>query len=118
THFGWAAARCDDVLNLIPARLAGGLLCLVGGRGWRIMARHARGHASPNSGWPEAAMAGALGVQLGGPAAYDGVIAERPTFGEGPRPGAADLRRGLRLYLRACVLLAVALAAGGFAWPR
>jgi adenosylcobinamide-phosphate synthase len=116
--FGWAAARADDLMNLIPARIAGALIALVARRGWRIMLRDARLHASPNSGWPEAAMAGGLGVQLGGLASYDGVPHQRPTFGNGPRPSALDLRRGLGLYLRACGILAAALALGGLAWPR
>jgi len=103
--FGWAAARTDDVMNLIPARLAGGLIALAGGRGWRIMLRDARLHASPNAGWPEAAMAGALGVRLGGETRYDGVLTDRPAFGDGPRPAPADLAQGLRLYRRACLLL-------------
>jgi adenosylcobinamide-phosphate synthase len=103
--FGWAAARTDDLMNLIPARAAGGLIALAGGGGWRIMVRDARRHASPNAGWPEAAMAGALGVQLGGAARYDGALTSRPTFGDGPRPTPADLARGLRLYRRAGLLL-------------
>ncbi|MBP7701892.1 MAG: cobalamin biosynthesis protein CobD [Phenylobacterium sp.] len=116
--FGWAAARTDDLMNLIPARIAGGLIALIAGRGWRVMLRDAGKHASPNSGWPEAAMAGALGVRLGGPASYDGVPHERPSFGEGPQPSALDLTRGLGLYLRACAVLAAALAFGGLLWPR
>ena len=116
--FGWAAARADDLMNLIPARIAGALIALVAGCGWRVMWRDAAKHISPNSGWPEAAMAGALGVRLGGPASYDGVPHERPTFGEGPRPSPLDLRRGLGLYLRACAVLAAALAVGGLLWPR
>jgi len=107
--FGWAAARTDDLMNLVPARLAGGLIALAGAgnraSGWRTMARDAHRHASPNAGWPEAAMAGALGVQLGGDAAYDGVRTARPTFGDGPRPTPADLARGLAVYRRACLLL-------------
>lgn len=111
--FGWASARTDDLLNLIPARLAGALIALAGGRGWRTMLRDARRHASPNAGWPEAAMAGALGVQLGGAARYDGVVTARPIFGDGRRPAVADLERGLRLYRRACKLLwLIPLAAG------
>jgi adenosylcobinamide-phosphate synthase len=103
--FGWAAARTDDLMNLIPARAAGGLIALAGGGGWRIMLRDARRHASPNAGWPEAAMAGALGVQLGGEVFYDGAATSRPTFGDGRRPTVTDLERGLRLYRRACILL-------------
>ncbi|MET3525857.1 adenosylcobinamide-phosphate synthase CbiB [Phenylobacterium koreense] len=116
--FGWAAARSDDLMNLVPARLAGLLIVLAAGRGGKTMAQDARGHASPNSGWPEAAMAGALGVQLGGPAYYDGVEHARPSFGDGRRPTTADLKRGLGIYLRACAVLAVLLALGGLAWPR
>jgi adenosylcobinamide-phosphate synthase len=116
--FGWASARADDLMNLIPARIAGALIALVAGRGWAVMLRDAGKHASPNSGWPEAAMAGGLGVQLGGPASYDGVPHPRPTFGGGSRPSPLDLRRGLGLYLRACGIVAAALALGGLAWPR
>lgn len=109
--YGWASARLDDLANLLPARLAGGLLCLAAGRGWRVMRRDAPGHASPNAGWPEAAMAGALGVRLGGPARYDGEPHARPAFGDGPPPTAADLRRGLGLYLGATALLQIAVGA-------
>jgi adenosylcobinamide-phosphate synthase len=116
--FGWAAARTDDLMNLIPARIAGALIVLVAARGWRVMLRDAGKHASPNSGWPEAAMAGGLGVRLGGPASYDGVAHDRPVFGAGPRPSPLDLRRGLGLYLRACAVLAAAFAFGGLLWPR
>ncbi len=117
-RFGWAAARTDDLMNLIPARIAGALIALVGHRGWRVMWRDADKHTSPNAGWPEAAMAGALDVRLGGSATYDGVAHDRPVFGDGLPPGADDLRRGLGLYLRACVLLATAFLLGGVAWPR
>lgn len=114
--FGWASARTDDVLNLIPARLAGVLIAIAGRGGWRAMFQDARKHASPNAGWPEAAMAGALNVQLGGPAAYDGVIHDRPTFGAGPRPAASDLGRGLMVYLGACWVMWGLLAIGGLIW--
>lgn len=121
--YGWAAARIDDLANLVPARLAGVLLCLAagnrGGSGWRVMMRdHAR-HASPNGGWPEAAMAGALGVRLAGPIAYDGVLASKPWIGEeGRSAGTADLRGALAIYRRACLLLGLAVLGveGGVAW--
>ena len=103
--FGWAAARADDVANLVPARIAGALLTIAGWGGLLVMFKDAGKHASPNAGWPEAAMAGALGVRLGGPTTYDGVLHERPVFGVGPMPGAADLARGLRVYVIACGLL-------------
>jgi adenosylcobinamide-phosphate synthase len=112
--FGWASARADDAINWLPARIAGGLVCLAGGGGWRVMARDARHHASPNGGWPEAAMAGALGRRLGGPVAYDGEPAMRAWLGEGRAPDAGDLAGALRIYRRACLLLW--LLVGGVAW--
>ena len=89
-------------------------LGLAAGNAWRIARRDARRHASPNAGWPEAAAAGALGVQLGGPARYFGVWQEKPTFGE---PGrlltADDYRRMVRLmYLVAILALGIACAVG------
>lgn len=112
--FGWAAARADDVANLVPARIAGALVAIAGGGGLFVMLRDAPKHASPNAGWPEAAMAGALGIRLGGPAAYDGVLHERPVFGAGASPSVDDLARGLRIYILACGLLWLLAAAGGF----
>jgi adenosylcobinamide-phosphate synthase len=108
--FGWAAARLDDVANFVPARLAGVLLALAGTRGFRVMWRDAPKHASPNAGWPEAAAAGALGLQLGGPACYDGVIHVRPHFGDGASPQAVDVSRALRLYRKSCAGLWLLLA--------
>ncbi|KIC35035.1 adenosylcobinamide-phosphate synthase CbiB [Leisingera sp. ANG-M7] len=72
--FGWASARLDDLLNLIPARLTGLLIAAAGGqlRHWRAIAEDARKHRSPNAGWPEAAMARALDTSLAGPRSYDG----------------------------------------------
>lgn len=116
--FGWAAARADDIANLIPARIAGVLLAIAGGGGLLVMWRDAPKHASPNAGWPEAAMAGALRVQLGGPTAYEGVLHERPIFGAGASPTVGDLARGLRIYMMACALLWLLAAAGGSLWPR
>lgn len=104
-HFGWAAARTDDVVNFLPARLSGLLVCVAGLGGWRIMLRDARHHASPNGGWPEAAMAGVLGRRLGGPVSYDGEPAHRAWLGDGPAPGVRDVQRSLWVYRRACLLL-------------
>lgn len=113
--FGWAAARADDVANYIPARLAGFLVCLAAGRGWRVMWRDCRLHASPNAGWPEAAMAGALHLRLAGPVIYDGVRYEKPWIGNGRFDlGGADVFAALKLYRRACGLLL--LLTGGLAW--
>jgi adenosylcobinamide-phosphate synthase len=119
--FGWASARADDLANLLPARLAGLLIVAAGGGGLRVMWRDAPRHASPNAGWPEAAVAGALGVELGGAATYEGVTHERPLFGSGRRPNAGDLARAMQMYLEACALLwalALALAAGVLLWPH
>lgn len=113
--FGWAAARLDDLANWIPARLAGVLICLAGGGGWRILQRDARKHASPNAGWPEAAMAGALGLRLAGPIAYDGVMQGKSWIGDGTgEASGAAVDRALAVYLRACLLLW--LIAGLWAW--
>ena len=114
--FGWTSARTDDLMNLIPSRLAGILIALAGRGGWRAMWRDAGKHASPNAGWPEAAMAGALGVLLGGPAWYDGALSPRPTLGEGRTPDAADLAKAMRIYLCACGLLGLILVMGGLVW--
>ncbi len=115
-EFGWASARLDDALNLIPARLAGALLVLAGRGGWRVMLRDAKKHDSPNAGWPEAAMAGALRIRLGGAVYYDGVAHTRPWFGDGAAPDAADIERGLSLYVVACGFLWAGLALLGLAW--
>jgi adenosylcobinamide-phosphate synthase len=92
-YFGWASARLDDVVNWVPARLTAILLiCAAGLRtrrmrsAWRIFCRDGSKHPSPNSGRPEAAMAGALGVQLGGTNYYGGIATERPRLGETVAP--------------------------------
>jgi adenosylcobinamide-phosphate synthase len=90
-HFGRTAALLDDVVNYIPARLTG--LSLVAGafflkkkkngaRAWKILRRDRKKHASPNAGYPESAMAGALGLQLGGDAVYFGQVVPKPTLGD------------------------------------
>jgi adenosylcobinamide-phosphate synthase len=92
-YLGWAAARLDDAANWIPARLTGTFIAMAAGlatwqwerarMSWYILHRDGGKHASPNSGRPEAAMAGALGVQLGGRNYYDGIPEDRPLIGEG-----------------------------------
>ncbi|WP_083219507.1 adenosylcobinamide-phosphate synthase CbiB [Bradyrhizobium icense] len=117
--FGWAAARIDDLANFIPARLTGILFVVLATRpsnALSCMARDARRHRSINAGWPEASMAGALGVRLSGPRIYHGGTANEPWLNERARdPFAADIRQGLKLYVRAMVLLAAALAILDFA---
>ncbi|MCG6883311.1 MAG: adenosylcobinamide-phosphate synthase CbiB [Silicimonas sp.] len=112
--FGWAAARLDDLANLLPARLTGVLIALaatgVRRTALRTMQRDARKHRSPNAGWPEAAMAGALGVRMSGPRVYDGVPSDDPWLNPVANdPTGADVRRGLRLYRRAVGLFALLL---------
>lgn len=96
-HFGWAAARLDDLANLLPSRLTGGLMVpaarLTGldwRAAWQVMRRDARRHPSPNAGYPETAAAGALGVRLGGRSAYGGEASFRPYLGEGGRSASPD----------------------------
>jgi adenosylcobinamide-phosphate synthase len=112
--FGWASARCDDVINLPASRLSG--LAIVAASAflpgmdaraaWRALRRDAKQHRSPNAGWPEAAMAGALGLALAGPRHYGGVLVQDALMGNGRREaGAADIRAALRLYRTADALL-------------
>ena len=105
--FGGFAARLDDIANLVPARLTGLLFASVSGTfsSVRIMVRDAGSHRSPNAGWPEAAMAGALNVRLSGPRVYGERTCEEPWLNcESPDPRAEDLKRGLALYCRAMFL--------------
>ena len=122
---GWASARFDDLVNWIPARLTALLFMaacfLVNGANlqaaWNTTLSDASKHDSPNAGWPEAAMAGALGFALGGPRAYDGEVHALPTMGTGRADlGSADIRKALELYsamlnvtLGICVALAIAI---------
>jgi adenosylcobinamide-phosphate synthase len=107
--FGWASARADDIANLVPARLTALLLALVSGHPLVALSctlRDAAHHRSPNAGWPEAAMAGALGVRLSGPRLYHDRVAHEPWLNErGGEASASDISRGLRLYLFAMTSL-------------
>jgi adenosylcobinamide-phosphate synthase len=103
-RFGWASARLDDLLNLVPARVAAALTAVsapvVGGscvEAWRIWRRDGSRHPSPNAGPVEAASAGALGVTIGGSNTYDGAQEDRGTLGDGPAVVVADLGRAVRL---------------------
>lgn len=131
--FGRAAARVDDVLGFIPARLAA--LCMIAAApaaglsakgAWRIWRRDRFNHASPNSAQTESAMAGALGVELAGSAVYFGKLVEKPTMGDATRPiEREDVRRANRLMVLASALslvvlggarIALVAAAGAMAW--
>ncbi|MBO4365089.1 MAG: cobalamin biosynthesis protein CobD [Eggerthellaceae bacterium] len=132
-HFGTIAAKLDDVLNFVPARIAGLLMCLAAllvhqdARGaWRIFKRDRLAHSSPNSAHTEAACAGALGVQLAGSNYYFGKLVEKPTIGDATRAvETADIARANRLmyataslgFLLAEIVCALLfLAWGGLSW--
>jgi adenosylcobinamide-phosphate synthase len=118
--FGWAAARLDDLANLVPARIAAGLLAISafilpqtsGGGAVAVPLRDAAKHRSPNAGWPEAAAAGALGLALGGPRRYGGAMVAEPWLGQGrARATPSDIGLALRLYLAACLVQATLVLA-------
>jgi adenosylcobinamide-phosphate synthase len=118
-HFGWAAARLDDLLNLPASRLSALLLIAAAAltsrktaaQAWTVVRRDAAHHRSPNAGYPEAAMAGALALKLAGPRVYAGVCVEDAFMGDGRREAtAADIRAALTLYRRADALLVALLA--------
>ncbi|MGN6311970.1 MAG: adenosylcobinamide-phosphate synthase CbiB [Xanthobacteraceae bacterium] len=110
--FGWASARLDDLVNLVPARLSALLLALAApfARGsiataLEAMWRDARKHRSPNAGWPESAMAGALGIKLAGPRRYaEGLVDDPWLNARGREANPADIRRALRMLVMACIV--------------
>jgi adenosylcobinamide-phosphate synthase len=119
-NFGWAAARADDVANAVPARLTALLTALAAGgvggdarAALRTARRDGRRHPSPNSGFSEAAFAGALGLRLGGRTSYAGRVDERPQLGAGRAPAVTDLPRAARLSgaVSAAAAVAAAMAA-------
>jgi adenosylcobinamide-phosphate synthase len=118
--FGWAAARLDDLVNLPASRLTAGLIIGAAAfdglstarASFDAVRRYARHHRSPNAGWPEAAMAGALGLRLAGPRVYGDAVVEDRWMGHGrAEANAADIRAALRLY-RHAIGLGWALVAG------
>ena len=119
---GWSSARLDDLLNFLPARLCGYLMCLAarlegldGKNAVRIMKRDHANHLSPNCAWTESAAAGALHIQLGGPHSYFGKIIDKPTIGDRDRPAETeDIGRTVTLMYAAstlCLALCLALSA-------
>lgn len=118
--FGRAAARLDDWVNWLPARLAGVALVAAavvlpgadGARAWRVMRRDAPRHRSPNAGWQEAALAGALNIAVAGPRQYGADVVDDAWMGDGRRDlDSADIRTALVLYRLACALVGVAAGA-------
>ncbi len=130
-YFGWASARLDDAVNYVPARITGVLIIAAfflyavvkrtgevfpaTRRAFSIMLRDGRNHPSPNSGVPEAAMAGALAIQLGGPSVYGGFLVEKPTIGDAET---VDYRSAARIALQLATttsIAAIALTSGAAA---
>jgi adenosylcobinamide-phosphate synthase len=118
--FGWAAARLDDLVNLPASRLTALLLVAAAvlrkdasaGDAWRAVRRDAARHRSPNAGYPEAAIAGALGLALAGPRVYGGVPVNDTFMGDGRREAnAKDIRRALALYRYADAVFLTLIAA-------
>jgi adenosylcobinamide-phosphate synthase len=120
-HFGWASARLDDAVNFIPARITGIIIVVVSAAvlrsftaarwSWRIMRRDGSKHTSPNSGIPEAAMAGALGIRMGGPSTYGGMRVEKPCIGEMRADNHREAAAGALRIVQAASLLALAVSA-------
>lgn len=124
--YGWAAAKLDDLVNWLPARLTAVLITVAcfftphasPGKAWAMARRDARKHASPNSGWPEASFAGALGFRLGGPRSYAGEVVDLPSFGEGKSAlVGSDILRALVLYRATLnVLLGLSVVVALLVW--
>ena len=111
--FGWCAARFDDAANFIPARLSAFTITIAafiipsatGSRAFTTAIRDAKKHRSKNAGWPEAAMAGALGIKIAGPRNYDGILVEDAWMGDGiANVDASHIFMALRIYCVACIL--------------
>lgn len=123
-EFGWASARLDDLLNFLPARLtlpltvaAATLLGLRPEHTWRIARRDWNNHPSPNSGWSEAATAGALGIQLGGPVYRQGQLTDMPLFGDAGAPlESRHIAEAVRLMLLTSLLAALGFVGMRFGW--
>lgn len=122
---GWSSAKLDDVLNYIPARICGLLLCaaasiakLDGKNALRIMKRDHANHLSPNCAWSESAAAGAMHIQLGGTHTYFGKTVEKPTIGDNDRPPErSDILHAIRLlYASSILMLAVVILVGAILW--
>ncbi len=111
-NFGWFSARLDDLANYVPARLTASLMVvssMIFGYDWRasarVLIRDGANHSSPNSGLPEAATAGALGVSFGGPSSYGGVVVEKPFIGDGGEPTESTVSGAVRIMRGASHLM-------------
>jgi adenosylcobinamide-phosphate synthase len=114
-HFGWASARLDDLVNYVPARITAMLICFLSfplgfsvRQAWRIFLQDGRKVESPNAGLPQAALAGALQIQLGGPVVYEGVRIEKPFLGEDRSEiTLADYKKTVIIYYGSSLIMAV-----------
>jgi adenosylcobinamide-phosphate synthase len=120
-NFGWASARFDDLINLLPSRVCAGLTGLVSGNAretWRIWRRDAGKHPSPNAGPVESAFAGALSLRLGGTNTYESLVEDRGTLGDGLPPSVPDIQRTATLARRVSYAAAALAAVSAFACAR
>ena len=119
-EFGWAAARLDDLMNWIPARLSGTLICLAHGStdAFRVMRRDAPLHRSPNAGWPEAALAATIGVAVSGPRVYDGQKTDDPFVNPEGRQNllVTDIDHAVRIIWHSWWALLALLIVGQAVW--
>jgi adenosylcobinamide-phosphate synthase len=116
-QFGKFAARLDDVVNFVPARLTAGLLALLGGSGrsFRFILKYGDQHKSPNAGYPEAALAGVLNCRFGGPNYYHGQLVPKPFIGENPRKlEHSEINRVARLNHAVCAVVLAGIV--GWLW--
>ncbi len=125
-HFGWTSARLDDLLNYIPARITGLLICLLAwplglsaGQAWRIRKRDGGKSESPNAAIPEAALAGALQIQLGGPAFYEGERCEKPFLGDDTTEiTLADYKKMVMIIYGSSLVMALLVFVLRLIWER
>ena len=123
-HFGWASARMDDLFNFIPARITGFLICLLAWplglsfqQAWRIRQRDGGKSESPNAAIPEAALAGALQIQLGGPAFYNGEKCEKPFLGDDTTEiYLADYKKTIMIVYGSSLVMALSVFALQLLW--
>lgn len=123
---GWFSAKLDDLLNYLPARIGGLLMCVVaalcgldGQRAFMVMMRDHKNHKSPNCAWPESVASGALGIKLGGTHRYFGKLVEKPGIGDDLRaPEIGDIGKANRLLYGSALLMLLMILGGAYAWVR
>ena len=118
--FGWASARLDDFINLIPARITAIVIAILTSnplKAFLFASKNSLASSSPNAGWPQSAMAYALKISLMGQKSFDGLIINQPSINEyAPPPKRQKLREALNFYKKIVILVIVILTAVGFLW--